>query len=147
LQILLSIITVSLLNRLTDEFVRGRNAAGPVTGGVWLGILTVIVSAMLVGFHFVPHVRRKWSTKKIITVEFGTSVLFFSTTVISFITLCMASVGNELLPPCSPGLMQGKCDTLNFCIVFTFTSICCMGYMVYRNARELFWNDSKPAGM
>ncbi|KAI9146279.1 hypothetical protein BKA69DRAFT_8750 [Paraphysoderma sedebokerense] len=107
--IICAIFYLALSARVTPEILTARNLRSVHVGAHILNIFSLPIALSLIGFHYYPHIQRKWSSKKILIVELIADFLV----TLSFLAVLIGYLNQGSCP----GIVDG-CGAVNWGIVF-----------------------------
>ncbi|KAJ1500507.1 hypothetical protein HMI54_010783, partial [Coelomomyces lativittatus] len=140
LQILCAGLVLVMLSRLGSFFITLRSMELTFSATQWISWISIVAAVMLLMYHYIPNMQPQHPLT-LHGIELSGSLLFFVLFVCLTVALIVASSGTSLVPACSPGKFEGRCDALNASIVFLFINTCAWGYSAFRS-----FSDSRKQG-
>ncbi|KAL7754339.1 hypothetical protein RI367_000320 [Sorochytrium milnesiophthora] len=131
-------LNLVLLSRFSYEFVAQRSLGSAWSGTYWLQYASILTAACMIGYHFVPMIKKKWTFSREMAGEITVDGCFLLFHIISFISLLVASGS------CPPGTFG--CDLFNWSIVFCTISSAMWAFMLIYDVRDLRRGLAGPEG-
>ncbi|KNE55103.1 hypothetical protein AMAG_01036 [Allomyces macrogynus ATCC 38327] len=130
LQVVLAALTAAMVQRVDPAAFREANVVSTAIAVIWVTYLSVPTAGVLLAYHYLPAVRKKWPLSRVLGVEMGMSLL--GTLVHVGMTVGLALATGAVRSPAAGTAMV-------FATVFATGSAVAWGYSAYRATRDLFW--------
>ncbi|KAJ3371697.1 hypothetical protein GGF31_002676 [Allomyces arbusculus] len=130
LQVVLAALTAAMVQRVDPAALRDANVVSTAIAVIWVTYLSVPTAGILLAYHYLPAVRKKWPLSRVLGVEMGMSLL--GTLVHVGMTVGLALATGAVRSPAAGTAMV-------FASVFATGSAVTWGYSAYRATRDLFW--------